>query len=35
MNAKFKDRFEAGLMAIESSIHKKGGVKQLNKFHER
>jgi len=35
MNSRFKDRFEEGLVNIESSLHKKGGVKQLDKVHER
>ena len=35
MNSRFKDRFEQGLINIESSLHKKSGVKQLDKVHER
>jgi hypothetical protein len=35
MNSRFKDRFDEGLMNIESSLHKKSGVKQLDKVHER
>jgi hypothetical protein len=35
MNSRFKDRFEEGLINIESSLHKKSGVKQLDKVHER
>jgi transposase len=35
MNSRFKDRFEEGLAAIESSLHKKGGIKQTDKVHER
>jgi len=35
MNSRFKDRFEEGLAGIECSLHKKGGVKQLEKVHER
>ncbi len=35
MNSRFKDRFEEGLAAIESSLHKKGGVKQTDNVHER
>ena len=35
MNSRFKDRFEEGLRKIECSIHKKGGVKQLDKVFER
>ena len=35
MNSRFKGRFEEGLVNIESSLHKKSGVKQLDKVHER
>lgn len=35
MNSRFKDRFEEGLISIESSLHKKGGIKQLDKVFER
>jgi hypothetical protein len=35
MNSRFKDRFEAGLANIEISLHKKSGIKQLDKVHER
>jgi len=35
MNSRFKDRFEEGLAVIESSLHKKSGIKQLDKVHER
>jgi hypothetical protein len=35
MNSRFKDRFEEGMINIESSLHKKSGVKQLDKVHER
>lgn len=35
MNSRFKDRFEEGLARIECSLHKKGGVKLLEKVHER
>ncbi len=35
MNSRFQDRFEEGLERIESSLHKKSGVKQLEKVHER
>jgi transposase len=35
MNSRFKDRFDEGLVKIESSLHKKGGVKQLAKVHQR
>ena len=35
MNSRFKDRFEEGMVNIESSLHKKSGVKQLDKVHER
>ena len=35
MNSRFKDRFDEGLIKIESSLHKKGGVKQLPKVHQR
>jgi hypothetical protein len=35
MNSRFKDRFEEDLVNIESSLHKKSGVKQLDKVHER
>lgn len=35
MNSRFKDRFEEGLINIESSLHKKSGVKQLDKVYER
>lgn len=35
MNSRFKDRFDEGLIKIESSLHKKGGVKQLDKVHQR
>jgi transposase len=35
MNSQFKDRFEQGLASIESSLHKKSGVKKLDKVHER
>lgn len=35
MNSRFKDRFEEGLANIESSLHKKSGIKQLDRVHER
>lgn len=35
MNSRFKDRFETGLIKIEESLHKKGGVKKLDKVYER
>jgi transposase len=35
MNSMFKDRFELGLAKIENSLHKKGGVKKLDKVYER
>jgi hypothetical protein len=35
MNSRFKDRFEEGLTNIESSLHKKSGVKQIDKVYER
>jgi hypothetical protein len=35
MNSRFKDRFEEGLTKIESSLHKKSGVKQLDRVYER
>jgi len=35
MNSRFKDRFEEGMINIESSLHKKSGVKQMDKVHER
>jgi len=35
MNSRFKDRFEEGMIRIESSLHKKSGVKQIDKVHER
>jgi hypothetical protein len=35
MNEQFKARFEAGLQKIADSLTKKGGIKQLDKVHER
>ncbi|MBE0637554.1 MAG: IS1634 family transposase [Bacteroidales bacterium] len=35
MNSLFKDRFEEGLQSIQNSLSKKGGVKKLEKVHER
>lgn len=35
MNSRFKDRFEDGLKSIEASLHKKSGVKKLDKVHQR
>lgn len=35
MNSRFKDQFEEGLTKIENSLHKKGGVKKLDKVYER
>ena len=35
MNEQFKERFEEGLQKILSSLTKKGGVKKLDKVHER
>ena len=35
MSSRFKDRFEQGLTKIECSLHKKGGVKKLDKVYER
>lgn len=35
MNSRFKDRFDEGLVKIESSLHKKSGVKKLDKVHQR
>lgn len=35
MNSRFKDRFEEGLARIESSLHKKSGVKLLDRVYER
>lgn len=35
MNSQFKDLFEEGLAVIESSLHKKSGVKQSDKVHQR
>jgi len=35
MNSRFKDRFEEGLKSIESSLHKKYGVKKMDKVHQR
>jgi hypothetical protein len=35
MNEQFRSRFETGLQKIAESLTKKGGVKQLDKVHER
>jgi transposase len=35
MKEQFEKRFEEELQKIHSSIHKKGGIKKLNKVHER
>lgn len=35
MNEQFKERFEEGLQNILNSLSKKGGVKRLDKVHER
>lgn len=35
MNSRFKDLFEEGLQSIQNSLSKKGGVKKLEKVHER
>jgi hypothetical protein len=35
MNEQFRSRFEAGLQKIADSLTKKGGVKQVDKVHER
>jgi hypothetical protein len=35
MNEQFRERFEQEMQKIADSIHKKSGVKQLDKVHER
>ena len=35
MNEQFRTRFEAGLQKITDSLTKKGGIKQVDKVHER
>ena len=35
MNGLFSQRFEQGLQAIQDGISKKGGIKKLDKVHER
>jgi hypothetical protein len=35
MNEQFRSRFESGLQKIADSLEKKGGVKQLEKVHQR
>ena len=35
MNSRFKDRFEEGLKNIEASLHKKSGVKKIDRVHQR
>jgi hypothetical protein len=35
MNEQFLQRFEQEMQKIADSIHKKSGVKQLDKVHER
>jgi len=35
MNSRFQDRFEEELQKIKNSLSKKGGVKQLDKVHQR
>ncbi len=35
MNSRFKDRFEEGLKNIEGSLHKKSGVKKIDRVHQR
>ena len=35
MNSRFRDRFETGLEVIESSLHKKNGIKKADKVHQR
>ena len=35
MNKQFGDRFEIELLKIKNALHRKGGIKQIDKVHER
>lgn len=35
MNNQFEQRFEAELQKIHTAIHRKGGIKKIDKVHQR